>query len=36
MVKTKNCLRNAFYFGANQLILNDSMPLFFCLMNNSG
>src|SRR3954464_2475135 len=28
MAKTKNCLRNAFYFVANQLILHDSMPLF--------
>jgi hypothetical protein len=36
MVKTKNCLRTAFYFTANRLNLHDSMPLFSCLMNNSG
>jgi len=36
MVKTKICLRTAFYFAANQLILHDSMPLFSCLMNNPG
>jgi hypothetical protein len=36
MVKTKNCLRTAFYFTANHLILRDSVAHFSCLVHNPG
>jgi len=36
MVKTKNCLITAFYFAANQLIFNNSVPRFSLPMNNPG